>query len=44
MNMNVPQTKLGQRKCTVVVTGITGFLGSHIAIQLLNQGHNVEVR
>lgn len=26
---------------TVVVTGITGFLGSHIAIQLLNQGFNV---
>ncbi|MHA2938822.1 SDR family oxidoreductase [Vibrio sp. RC27] len=26
---------------TVVVTGITGFLGSHIAIQLLNRGFNV---
>jgi len=26
---------------TVMVTGITGFLGSHIAIQLLNQGFNV---
>jgi dihydroflavonol-4-reductase len=25
----------------VVVTGITGFLGSHIAIQLLNQGYQV---
>jgi len=26
---------------TVMVTGITGFLGSHIAIQLLEQGFNV---
>lgn len=39
--MNVPQTKFDQKKSTVVVTGITGFLGSHIAIQLLKQGHNV---
>ncbi|WP_087018439.1 SDR family oxidoreductase [Thaumasiovibrio subtropicus] len=27
---------------TVVVTGITGFLGSHIAVQLLNQGYIVK--
>lgn len=30
-----------QSNKTVMVTGITGFLGSHIAIQLLNQGFNV---
>lgn len=30
-----------QNDQTVVVTGITGFLGSHITIQLLNQGYHV---
>ena len=31
-----------QSNKTVMVTGITGFLGSHIAIQLLNQGFTTE--
>jgi dihydroflavonol-4-reductase len=32
---------LNQKEKLVVVTGITGFLGSHIAIQLLNEGYQV---
>ncbi|MHA2936867.1 SDR family oxidoreductase [Vibrio sp. RC27] len=31
-----------QNKETVVVTGVTGFLGSHTAIKLLKQGFNVK--
>ncbi|TKG91901.1 SDR family oxidoreductase [Puteibacter caeruleilacunae] len=26
---------------TILITGVTGFLGSHIARELLNQGHNI---
>lgn len=29
------------KKATVLVTGVTGFLGSHVTIQLLNRGYDV---